>query len=1076
MINGILSFSIRQRWLVMIGVFVMAAFGAWNFTRLPIDAVPDITNVQIQINSRAPGYSPLEVEQRITFPIETAMGGLPHLDSTRSQSRYGLSQVTIIFKDGTDIYFARQLVNERIQQVKDQLPPSIETAMGPISTGLGEIYLFTVEAKPEARKTGGDEYTPSDLRTIQDWIIKPQLRNVPGVIEVNTIGGFERQFHVLPDPAQLMAYKLSFREVMTALAANNANVGAGYIERNGEQYLVRTPGQVANVEEIKQIVIGSRHGVPVRVMDVADVKEGKDLRTGAATVDGKEVVLGTAMLLIGDNSRTVAQRVAAKLKEIGRSLPEGVIARAVYDRTKLVEATVATVEKNLVEGALLVIVILFLILGNFKAAIATAFVIPLSMLFTITGMVENKVSANLMSLGAIDFGIIIDGAVIIVENCLRLLAEEQTRQGRVLDRQERFETILTASKEVIGPSLFGTLIIGVVYLPILTLTGVEGKMFTPMALTVLMALTGASILSLTFVPAAVALLVTGKVSEHENWFMRGARYVYTPLLAASIRNRWGVAGIAVLLMAVCGIAASRMGGEFIPSLDEGDVALQAIRIPGTSLTQSLEMQAMLERRLLKIPEVREVFARTGTAEVATDLMPPSTSDGYVMLKPRKEWPDPEKPKASVVSEIQEAAEEIPGNVYEISQPIQQRFNELISGVRSDVGVKIFGDDLDVLVQSAAKVQAVLQGVQGAADVKTEQASGLPVLTVKLNRQALSRYGISVGDVQNLVEIAVGGKNSGMVFEGDRRFNIVVRLPEHLRSDISALKALPVPLPPLESQAKPVTALWSNSPLSQIRYVPLSELAQIDVAPGPNQISRENGKRRIVVTANVRGRDLGSFVADAQEQVEAKVKLPAGYWIGWGGQFEQLVSATQRLTIVVPVALLLIFLLLFLSLGSMPDALLVFSGVPLALTGGIIALLLRGIPLSISAGIGFIALSGVAVLNGLVIITFIERLRSEGKNVIDAVREGSLTRLRPVLMTALVASLGFVPMAIATGAGAEVQRPLATVVIGGIISSTILTLLVLPALYVLFRREDLENGESKSQATEPKSPATEGAVS
>jgi cobalt-zinc-cadmium resistance protein CzcA len=1074
MIDGILSFAIRQRWLVMIGVLLMAAFGAYNFTRLPIDAVPDITNVQIQINSRAPGYSPLEVEQRITFPIETAMGGLPHLDSTRSQSRYGLSQVTIIFKDGTDIYFARQLVNERIQQVKDQLPPSIETAMGPISTGLGEIYLFTVEAKPKARKVGGGEYTPSDLRTIQDWIIKPQLRNVPGVIEVNTIGGFERQFHVLPDPAQLMAYKLSFREVMTALAANNANVGAGYIERNGEQYLVRTPGQVANVEEIKQIVIGSRNGVPVRVGDVADVKEGKDLRTGAATVDGKEVVLGTAMLLIGDNSRTVAQRVAAKLKEIGRSLPDGVIARAVYDRTKLVEATVATVEKNLVEGALLVIVILFLILGNFKAAIATAFVIPLAMLFTITGMVENKVSANLMSLGAIDFGIIIDGAVIIVENCLRLLAEEQTRQGRVLNRQERFETILTASKEVIGPSLFGTLIIGVVYLPILTLTGVEGKMFTPMALTVLMALTGASILSLTFVPAAVALLVTGKVSEHENWFMRGARYVYTPLLAASIRNRWGVAIIAVLLMIVCGIAASRMGGEFIPSLDEGDVALQAIRIPGTSLTQSLEMQAVVEKRLLKIPEVREVFARTGTAEVATDLMPPSTSDGYVMLKPRKEWPDPEKPKATVVSEIQEAAEEIPGNVYEISQPIQQRFNELISGVRSDVGVKIFGDDLDVLVQSAAQVQAVLQAVQGAADVKTEQASGLPVLTVKLNRQALSRYGISVGDVQNLVEIAVGGKNSGMVFEGDRRFNIVVRLPEHLRSDISALKALPVPLPPLETQAKPVTAVWNNSPLSQIRYVPLSELAQIDVAPGPNQISRENGKRRIVVTANVRGRDLGSFVADAQEQVEAKVKLPAGYWIGWGGQFEQLVSATQRLTIVVPIALLLIFLLLFMSLGSMPDALLVFSGVPLALTGGIIALLLRGIPLSISAGIGFIALSGVAVLNGLVIITFIEKLRKEGHTIVEAVSKGALTRLRPVLMTALVASLGFVPMAIATGAGAEVQRPLATVVIGGIISSTILTLLVLPALYVLFRREDLENGESKSAVTE--SPVTKGATS
>lgn len=1057
MIDAILSFSIRQRWLVMIGVLLMAAFGAWNFTRLPIDAVPDITNVQVQINSSAPGYSPLEVEQRITFPIEIAMGGLPHLESTRSQSRYGLSQVTIIFKDGTDIYFARQLVNERIQQAKDQLPAGIETAMGPISTGLGEIYLFTVEAKPGARKAGGGEYTPSDLRTIQDWIIKPQLRNVPGVIEVNTIGGFERQFQVLPDPAQLMAYKLNFRDVMTALAANNANVGAGYIERNGEQYLVRTPGQVANVEEIKEIVIGSHKGVPIRIADVADVIEGKDLRTGAATINGKETVLGTAMLLIGENSRAVAQSVAAKLKEIGKSLPDGVIAHTVYDRTHLVEATVATVEKNLVEGALLVIVILFLILGNFKAAIATACVIPLAMLFTITGMVENKVSANLMSLGAIDFGIIIDGAVIIVENCLRLLAVEQHRLGRLLSRQERFETILAGSREVIGPSLFGTLIIAVVYLPILTLTGVEGKMFTPMALTVLMALTGAAILSMTFVPAAVALLVTGKVSEHENWFMRGARHIYTPLLRASIRNRVGVAAIAALFVVVCGIAATRMGFEFIPSLDEGDVALQAIRIPGTSLTQSLEMQAMLEKRLLKIPEVKEAFARTGTAEVATDLMPPSTSDGYVMLKPRKEWPDPEKTKAAVVAEIQEAAEEIPGNVYEISQPIEMRFNELISGVRSDVGVKIFGDDLDLLVQSAAKVQAVLQNVQGAADVKTEQASGLPVLTVKLNRQALSRYGISVGDVQNLVEIAVGGKKSGQVFEGDRRFDIVVRLPERLRLDIEAIKALPVPLPPLDNQTKATPAVWNNSPLAQIRYVPLSELAQIDVAPGPNQISREQGKRRIVVTANVRGRDLGSFVADAEQQIEAKVKLPAGYWIGWGGQFEQLVSATQRLTIVVPIALLLIFLLLFMSLGSMADALLVFSGVPLALTGGIIALLLRGIPLSISAGIGFIALSGVAVLNGLVIITFIERLRQEGHRLVDAVSEGALTRLRPVLMTALVASLGFVPMAIATGAGAEVQRPLATVVIGGIISSTILTLLVLPALYVLFRREDIENG-------------------
>lgn len=1052
MIDAILSFSVRQRWLVMVGALLMAALGAWNFTRLPIDAVPDITNVQVQINSNAPGYSPLEVEQRITFPIETAMGGLPNLMNTRSLSRYGLSQVTVVFKDGTDIYFARQLVNERVQQVKDALPAGIETVMGPVSTGLGEIYMYTVEAKGNAERASGKPYSPSDLRTIQDWIIKPQLRNVPGVNEVNTIGGFEKQFHVMPDPGRLMAYRLSFRDVMTSLAANNANVGAGYIEKNGEQYLVRTPGQVANLEEISQIVIGSRNGVPVRIADIADVREGTDLRTGAATHDGREVVLGTTMLLIDENGRTVAQRVAEKLKQIERSLPEGVSIRAIYDRTHLIDATIATVEKNLVEGALLVIVVLFLILGNLKAAFATALVIPLSMLFTITGMFENKVSANLMSLGAIDFGIIIDGAVIIVENCLRLLAHEQERRGRLLTRDERFDTITKGSREVIKPSLIGTLIIAVVYLPVLTLTGVEGKMFTPMALTVLFALLGASLLSMTFVPAAVALLVTGKVSEKENWFMRAARRAYEPMLNLAIRFRAILAIAAAVLVIGSGVVGSRMGGEFIPSLDEGDIAIQALRIPGTSLTQSLEMQQALERRLLKLPEVKEIFARTGTAEVATDPMPPSISDGYVMLKPRSEWPNPKKPKSDVVNEVEVAAEEIAGSSYEISQPIQLRFNELISGVRSDVGVKIFGDDLDVLAQVASQVQAVLQNVQGAADVKTEQIAGLPVLTVKLDRQALSRFGISVADVQSLVEIAVGGKSAGLVFEGDRRFDLVVRLPDNVRSDIDAIRALPIPLPPVEAQVKATPAVLGNFPLAQIRYAPLSELAEISVAPGPNQISREDGKRRIVVSANVRGRDLGSFVADAQEQIGQKVKVPAGYWIGWGGQFEQLVSATQRLMIVVPIALLLIFLLLFISLGSAADAMLVFSGVPLALTGGIFALLLRGIPLSISAGIGFIALSGVAVLNGLVIITFIERLRQEGKPIVEAVREGALTRLRPVLMTALVASLGFVPMAIATGAGAEVQRPLATVVIGGIVSSTVLTLLVLPALYILFRRE------------------------
>jgi len=1051
MIDRILEFSVRQRWLVMIAALAMGALGVYNFTRLPIDAVPDITNVQVQINATAPGFSPLETEQRITFPVETAMGGLPRLKYTRSLSRYGLSQVTVVFEDGTDIYFARTLVNERLQQVKDQLPPGIELAMAPISTGLGEIYMYSVEAAP---KNGKPQATPTELRTIQDWIIKPQLRTVPGVVEVNTIGGYERQFHVLPDPTRMMAYRISFREVMTALAANNANVGAGYIERNGEQYLVRTPGQVLTVDDIRNIVIGSRKGIPVRISDVAQVVEGKELRTGAATLNGEETVLGTAMLLIGENSRTVSQRVAAKLDEISRSLPEGVIMRTVYDRTKLVEATIATVEKNLLEGAILVIVILFLILGNFKAAFVTALVIPLSMLFTITGMVENKVSANLMSLGAIDFGIIIDGAVIIVENCLRLLAHEQQKRGRLLTTEERFSTILEGAREVIRPGLFGMMIISIVYLPVLTLTGTEGKMFTPMALTVLMALLGAAILSMTFIPAAIALFVTGKVTEKENWFMRGARNIYVPLLDRSIASRRLVVSIALGLVLVSGLVATRMGGEFIPSLDEGDAAVQALRVPGTSLTQSVEMQQALEKRLMKIPEVKEVFARTGTAEVATDAMPPSISDGYVMLKPRKEWPNPRKSKAELVLEIEKAAEEIAGSAYELSQPIQLRFNELISGVRTDVGVKIFGDNLEVLLQVAAQVQNVLQGVNGAADVKTEQVQGLPVLTVKLNRPALSRLGLSVADVQAIVEIAVGGKSAGTVFDGDRRFDLVVRLPENLRSDIESIRNLPIPLPAAEPQANAVRAAWeSNSPLAQVRYVSLSTVAEIEIAPGPNQISRENGKRRVVVTANVRGRDLGSFVTDAQAQIAQKVKLPPGYWIGWGGQFEQLVSATKRLSIVVPIALLLIFFLLYMSLKSVTDAAIVFSGVPLALTGGIAALLLRGIPLSISAGIGFIALSGVAVLNGLVIIAFIQKLREQGKSVLESVKEGALTRLRPVLMTALVASLGFVPMAIATGPGAEVQRPLATVVIGGIISSTILTLLVLPALYVLFRRDD-----------------------
>jgi cobalt-zinc-cadmium resistance protein CzcA len=1053
MIDAILAFSIRQRWLVILVVAAVAAFGAWNFTRLPIDAVPDITNVQVQINTSAPGYSPLETEQRITFPIETAMGGLPKLDYTRSLSRYGLSQVTVVFHDGTDIYFARQLVNERIQQVKDQLPPGVETAMGPVSTGLGEIYMYSVEAKAGAQAPDGGALTPSALRTIHDWIVKPQLRTVAGVVEVNAIGGFERQIHVQPDPVRLMAYGLGFRDVMTALAANNANASAGYIERNGEQYLVRVPGQVANLDDIRDVVVRSHGGTPVRVRDVADVSEGHELRTGAATIDGRETVLGTAMLLVGENSRSVAHRVADRLAEIARTLPEGVVARAVYDRSYLVEATITTVRNNLLEGALLVIVVLFLILGNIRAAVVTALVIPLAMLFAVTGMVETQVSANLMSLGAIDFGIIVDGAVIIVENCLRLLALEQRRRGRLLTTPERLKTVFEGAREVIGPSLFGTMIIAVVYLPVLTLAGVEGKMFTPMALTVVMALAGAALFSITFVPAAVALVVTGKVSEHDNFFMRGARRLYLPLLDLAVRFRRSVVVAAAILVVLGGFAATRMGGEFIPSLDEGDVAIAAFRIPATSLSQSVAMQMALEKRLLQLPEIKDVFSRTGTAEVATDPMPPSVSDGYVMLKPRADWPDPAKAKAELVKEIQRAADEVPGSNYELSQPIELRFNELISGVRSDLGVKIFGDDLDTLLRLAQEVQAVMRDVPGTADLKVEQVTGLPVLTVRLDREALARYGLAAGAVQEVVEIAVGGKAAGKLFEGDRRFDIVVRLPEDLRSDPEAIRAIPVPLLPVtETAPGTVRAAWSDTAAPQMRYVPLSAVASVDIVTGPNQISRENGKRRVVVTANVRDRDLSSFVADVQEAIASGVKLPPGYWIGWGGQFEQLASAAKRLAIVVPIALLLVFLLLLMSLGSAADAALVFSGVPLALTGGVAALLLRDIPLSISAGVGFIALSGVAVLNGLVIIAFIERRRTEGLRVLDAVREGALTRLRPVLMTALVASLGFVPMALATGAGAEVQRPLATVVIGGIVSSTLLTLLVLPALYVLFRKE------------------------
>jgi len=1065
MFERIIHFSIRHRWFVLVAVAAIAALGVYNYHRLSIDAVPDITNVQVQINTEAPGYSPLEAEQRVTFPIETAMGGLPHLEYTRSLSRYGLSQVTLVFKDGTDIYFARQLINERIQEAQGKLPPGVQPTLGPIATGLGEIYMFNVEAEPGARNADGSEITATDLRTVQDWIIKPQLRNVPGVVDVNSIGGFVKQYHVTPHPDKLRAYGLTFRDLMAALADNNSNIGAGYIERNGEQYLIRSPGQVTGIGDIEQIVVGNRDGIPIHLDDVAEVFLGPELRNGAATKDSKEAVLGTVFMLIGENSRTVSERVHARVAEINKTLPQGIVATTVYNRTDLVNATIQTVKTNLFEGAVLVIVILFLLLGNIRAALITALIIPLSMLFTITGMVNSRISGNLMSLGALDFGLIVDGAVIIVENCIRRLGEEQQKLQRLLTRRERFETVRDATREVIRPSFFGVFIIMVVYLPILTLSGVEGKMFHPMAYTVIMALLGAMLFAATFVPAAIALFLSGKISEQENVLMRLAKAIYRPALAFHLRFRVATALAAVVLVTISGIVASRMGTEFIPSLDEGDVALHALRIPGTSLSQAIEMQHALESRLQEFPEVTTVFAKIGTAEIATDPMPPSVADGFVILKPRKEWPDPKKSKAQLVAELEAAVKEVPGNNYEFTQPIQMRFNELIAGVRSDVAVKVFGDDMEELEGIGKQIEKELKAIPGASDVKLEQTTGLPLMSITPKRQALARYGLSIADLQEVIEIALGGKAAGEVFEGDRRFEIILRLPENLRTDIAALGSLPVPLPRREISGNgavklsPVS-LQSGELPGAPAFIPLDEVAEISVAPGPNMINRENGKRRVVVSANVRGRDLGSFVAEAQQLIESRVNIPAGYWTAWGGQFEQLISASQRLQIVVPVALLLIFVLLFLSFGAVKDTLLVFSGVPLALTGGVAALWLRDIPLSISAGVGFIALSGVAVLNGMVMISFITKLRSEGKPLDDAITEGSLTRLRPVLMTALVASLGFVPMALATGTGAEVQRPLATVVIGGILSSTALTLLVLPGLYRSFHQRD-SNGDREA---------------
>ncbi|MBL8859850.1 MAG: CusA/CzcA family heavy metal efflux RND transporter [Planctomycetes bacterium] len=1120
MLEALLHFSVKNRWLIVVLTAVVAVIGMFQLQRLPIDAVPDITNNQVQVNAVAPSLSPFEVEMQVTFPMETALAGIPGLEYTRSLSRNGFAQVTAVFEDGVDIYFARQQVGERLREASGSLPPGVDTIMGPIATGLGEVYMYTVEYEhprgkgavvrdgepgwqsdgayltPEGTRLTTEVELAAYLREVQDWIIRPQLKNVKDVAGVDAIGGYVKQYHVQPDPMKLVSYGLTFADVVEALEKNNVSTGAGYVEHKGESYLVRATGRIQTIPEIETIVIGTRRGVPIYIRDVVGhdgVGIGRELRTGSASENGEDVVVGTAVMLIGANSRTVAAAVDAKMSEVQRSLPAGIRAKTVLNRTKLVDATIATVQKNLVEGAILVIVVLLIMLGNWRAAMICALAIPLSMLMTATGMVQGRVSGNLMSLGAIDFGLIVDGAVIIVENCLRRLAEEQHAKGRLLTLQERLHVVFDASKEVRKATAFGEAIIITVYFPILALSGVEGKMFHPMALTVIFALIAAFILSLTFVPAMVALCIRGRVTEKDMFLVRWAKALYAPVVRVAVKMRYAVVGAAMAAFAGALLLFGTLGQEFVPTLDEKDIAMHAMRIPSTGITQSQLMQYDVERAVSKFPEVAFTYSKTGTAELASDPMPPNVSDTFIILKPREEWRseeeldrriaeleaarpvevaheadehghgnEPEGPvaaqghKAKLIKLIELTVQSVPGNNYEFTQPIQMRFNELISGVRGDVAVKVYGDDFASMQESANNVLATLQGIAGVADAKVEQTEGLPVMTVAPDRAVLARYGLNLSDVQDVVAVAMGGREAGLVFEGDRRFDLVVRLPDALRGKVDILDRLPIPLPrgEQEPQASGLPALsddggaaLSHAPIER-GFLPLGTVARIEVAEGVNQISRENGKRRIVVQCNVRGRDLGSFVTEAQDKVGA-LALPAGQWLVWGGQFENLVAAKQRLSVVVPVCFAMILLLLFATFKSFKYSLLVFAAVPLGLTGGVVALWVRDMPFSISAAVGFIALSGVAVLNGLVMIIFINQLREKGEAVEAAIIHGSITRLRPVLMTALVASLGFVPMAIATGTGAEVQRPLATVVIGGLISSTLLTLVVLPALYRIF---------------------------
>lgn len=1025
MLERALEFSLRQRFVVVLGAILLVVLGILAWPQVNLDAVPDITTNQISINTETGGMSPEEVEKLVTFPIETAMGGIPGVEQVRSLSQFGLSQVNVVFRDDKDIYFARQLVSERLNGVKDELPDGVGSpTMGPVSTGLGDIYMYAIESP---------DRTPAQLRELQDWVIAPQLRTVPGVAEVNATDGSVKQYQVVVSPQAMLARSVSVDDVVAALQNNNENAGGGLLERNGERVLIRSVGLAQTTSDIEQIVVKSEDGVPVLIRDVASVELGVPVLTGISTKDGKESLMVIVMMLKGANGQTVANAVNERIDEIKGQLPKDVTLTTTYDRAEFVGEVLHTVEKSLLEGAALVIIVLVVLLGNFRGAIIAAIAIPLAMLFAVLGMKQFGISGNLMSLGAIDFGIIVDGAVIMVENCVRRLSEARAMLGRTLTKEEHAAVIKQATSEVRKVTQFGEMIIIATFIPILALEGVEGKMFRPMALVFILALVGALILSLTLIPTLCSLFLSRDTQEKHSRLLGFFERLYAPTLAFALKRRAWVIGAASVLLVACGFLFTRIGSEFVPKLDEGSLVIQPIRVRTVDMEQTIKLVTAYEKKVLEVPEVLTVVTRTGTPEIATDPMPLSLSDSFLTLKPKAQW-RPGMTKEKLIAELQSRIQQVPGQGYNFSQPIELRFAEIVSGVKADVGIKVFGENLGELKAKADEIAALMQDIPGATDIEVEQVDDVPVFQIDIDREAIARLGISIADIQHIVSVALGGEEVGQIVEGDRRFGLAVRLPEDIRNDPEAIKSLRVETPTGGS-------------------VPLSSLATIGDRVAPAQISREMGKRRVVVTLNVRGRDLGSFIAEAQRKVKSDLQLDEGYYVTWGGQFENLQRASQRLTIVVPVALGLIFVLLFSTFGSMKQAALIFTGVPLAVTGGIIALAVRGMPFSITAGVGFIALSGVAVLNGVVMVSAINRLRSEsGMSVLEAVRTGASQRLRPVLMTALVAALGFIPMALNTGIGAEVQRPLATVVIGGILSATLLTLVVLPVLYTWFEKD------------------------